>query len=770
MAQTANTSAGSARQAALARRRAMSTQGKAGIQSASAGRTAAPRATAAGSQPAAAPTVTARPASAAPGAGARAASRARRRAMSERGKAGVPSSDRQRSEILRKGGAGSAAAPKGGARSDGGCGCGCKKGEAAEPAAQTSRVEVAAPAPATPPAGMLPRVQTKVIASPSRAASMARRRALSSRGKAGVSANGLTAAQTARAANPKLSGRELAQALRAQRSQRGSAGEKKRSEPAGRRRPRKADSAEKGAADAYWKVGVTETSHGQQVTGTVVGRSIKTTGDEPSTCRTITGTEYMGADIFREFCQAEPPAAPPKVRVTSTSHGRFVTGTEVGRSPKVTGDEPGTCKRVTGTDYLSVDQLQGFCGTGVEPTPAKITVSHTAKGKSVTGNNVGRSAKVTGDEPGAARELTGTQVMEPGNGAYPSKVGVTETTRGGQVTGTVVGRSERVTGDEPGACRNVTGDDYLGAEQFQQFCGTKPEPQDAKVGLSRTLKGKTVSGTMTSHSPKVTGDEPGLCKAITGTPYAGAEQYRDYCEPEQAQLAEARTPARRATPGPVMTGAQPGINGKMTGAEKGACEPLTGTPYVGADQFAQACPTAPAEPGSPDFPQTFGETPWGQFSVEPPSHAAAAAHEPHGVTGTRYERGQITGPFDKASGKVTGTEEFRFGRGAPAREAMPEPAPVVEGRVKPRVSGEGMDAGPRITGDDWDRGDRVTGTEGMSAVRRNPTRRPERLGGTSVMLPPKRNEEVAEPVSKVTGGSGNTEKGALITYSGGARG
>ena len=516
-------------------------------------------------------------------------------------------------------------------------------------------------------------------------------------------------------------------------------------------------------------MGVTETSHGQQVTGTIVGRSVKTTGDEPSTCRTITGTEYMGADIFREFCQAEPPAAPSKVRVTSTSHGRFVTGTEVGRSPKVTGDEPGICKRVTGTDYLSADQLQSFCGTGAEPTPTRITVSHTAKGKPVTGNNVGRSPKVTGDEPGAARELTGTQVMEPGNGAYPSKVGVTETVRGGQVTGTLVGRSERVTGDEPGACRNVTGDDYIGAEQFQQFCGTKPEPQDAKVGLSRTLKGKTVSGTMTSHSPKITGDEPGLCKAITGTPYAGAEQYRDYCEPEQAQLAEARAPARRATPGPVMTGIQPGINGKMTGAEKGACEPLTGTPYVGADQFAQACPTAPAEPGSPDFPQTLGEAPWGQFSVEPPSHAAAVAREPHGVTGTQYERGQITGPFDKASGKVTGTEEFRFGRGAPAQASTPEPAPMVDGRVKPRVSGEGMDAGPRITGDDWDRGDRVTGTEGMSAVRRNPTRRPER-GATSAMLPPKRNEEVAEPVSKVTGGSGNTEKGALITYSGGARG
>jgi hypothetical protein len=34
----------------------------------------------------------------------------------------------------------------------------------------------------------------------------------------------------------------------------------------------------------------------------------------------------------------------------------------------------------------------------------------------------------------------------------------------------------------------------------------------------------------------------------------------------------------------------------------------------------------------------------------------------------------------------------------------------------------------------------------------------------------KRNEDVPEPVSKVTGASGNTERGALITYSGGARG
>jgi hypothetical protein len=34
----------------------------------------------------------------------------------------------------------------------------------------------------------------------------------------------------------------------------------------------------------------------------------------------------------------------------------------------------------------------------------------------------------------------------------------------------------------------------------------------------------------------------------------------------------------------------------------------------------------------------------------------------------------------------------------------------------------------------------------------------------------KRNEQVPEPISRITGGSGNTLAGSLITVSGGARG
>jgi hypothetical protein len=328
-----------------------------------------------------------------------------------------------------------------------------------------------------------------------------------------------------------------------------------------------------------------------------------------------------------------------------------------------------------------------------------------------------------------------------------------------------------MTGDEAGSCRNVTGDDYVGGEQYSQFCDATPAPKDRKVGASATPGGETVTGTMTGRASRVTGDEPGTCKAITGTPYAGVEQYSAFCETDQAKSAAARTQKNKRMFGSVMTGIQPSVGGKMTGDDKGACEPVTGTPYVGSDQAAAACPAIPAEPGAPDYPQPLEGAVGGQFSVAAPAHAAQAPQKSSDVTGSTYEGGHITGPFGKAGGKVTGTEEARFGRRGNGAMSSPVPAeaPMIEGRVKSRITGEGINAGLKITGDDWDRGDRVTGTEGMSAKVRNPSRRGPTMPMAAAMAHG-RPEEVPEPVSKVTGGSGNTDKGALITYSGGARG
>lgn len=748
MAQTAMTQ--SAREASLARRRALTSKGKAAIAESISAKSMQ-------SNQAEVPTANKTATSGIP---ARFASRARREAMSANGKAGIISRDRTRETPSYMTPLSSQAEPQQN-NSEKGCGCGCNGSKASCNAPVTNDRDFALP---------VKRVRTNIMRSSSRAASLARRQAMSTRGKAGINSNS-SSAQSARAANPDLSSRELAKVLREQRSRKGKSGDKK-SQPTGRMRPN-AKSKTGAAEDASWKVGASETAHGQTLTGTMVGRSEKVTGDEPSTCRPVTGTDYMGADIFRKFCQTETGKTPRKVEVTSTSHGNPVSGNKIGRARNVTGDEPGTCKRVTGNEYVDSKQAETFCGTKAEAGPSKITGSITRKGKALTGNNVGRSDKVTGDETGASRELTGTQYMQQGNGLAPSKVGISATLRGGSISGTMIGRNERVTGDEPGSCRNITGDDYIGQEQYRGFCSKTPQPTDSKIGVSATLKGKTVTGTMAGRSDKVTGDEPGTCKAVTGTPYASADQYSKYCKPEEAGLATARARQQRATPGMVMTGQQPGIGGKMTGDIKGACENVSGTPYVGADQYADVCPATAADTSSPDFPQSLANTPWDQFSVTSPSGGAQTDRHQHGVTGSSYEKGHITGSFGKADGKLTGTEEARFDHKNDQINAAHVPSVAAEmanGRIKSRISGEGMDAGTKITGDDWDRGDNVTGTEGLSATRRNPTIRSSVHAGSIMQAAPKRNEELQTQVSKVTGGSGNTEKGSLITYSGGARG
>ena len=720
---------------------------------------------------------------------------ARREALSRSGKRANTSKDRSRAEAARqqqlaRQGAGGAATPSAGEHQ-----CSCQQQR--QSGAAQSRPSTPAPilslgAPRSNGGGNGERRSPRKLNAqhnPSRALVLARREALSKRGKSAAMPSTSTAATVARQGNPDLSTRELAQRVRELKSKVGSAGSSRSggTRPTG---PNRHGARQAAAADAHWKVGVSQTSGGQVVTGTQANRSPKTTGNEAATCRPITGTEYLGAEVFQTFCQSGPVTSqPPKVRVTATSHGNRVTGNEVGRSEKVTGDEPGTCKAVTGTEYLSANQMVAYCGD-VSSSPRKVGRSQTLGGQPVSGVMVGRSSKVTGDEPGSGLQLTGDQylgVEPPVGGRAPVKVASFQTLRGSAITGTSVGRSDRVTGDEPGSCRAITGDEYIGSQQYERFCGSRPAPEAPKVGFSITNRTQVVSGTRTGRSSKVTGDEPGTCKAVTGTPYAGLEQAGDFCSSEQLGRIRERTPVRGAS---RLSGIQPGIGGVMTGAERGACEAISGTPYVGADQLQEACGAAQLDDA--DFPQPLaGSQPWQRFSVQSPAQAAqevraeqAVRERRSSVTGTSYEQGsRITGPFDMAADKVTGTEQFRFDRRSrqlargpiePAAAAASRPAasaPVsVDEDQRPisRVTGEGISAGLKITGDDWDRGERVTGTEGASARRRNPTR----PGVMSAMpgFERKRNEAIPEPVSRVTGSSGNTDRGSLVTVSGGARG
>ncbi|MFN9530632.1 MAG: CsoS2 family carboxysome shell protein, partial [Cyanobacteriota bacterium] len=155
---------------------------------------------------------------------------------------------------------------------------------------------------------------------PSRALVLARREALSKRGKSASTPTSTTAASVARQVNPDLTSRELAQKVRELKCKVGSAGSARNggSRPTGPNRNGAKEAAQlAAAADAHWKVGLTETSRGQIVTGTQANRSLATTGNEAGTCRVVTGTEYLGSEVFNTFCQTGPLGTQPaKVAVT----------------------------------------------------------------------------------------------------------------------------------------------------------------------------------------------------------------------------------------------------------------------------------------------------------------------------------------------------------------------------------------------------------------------------------------------------------------------
>ncbi|QKT05045.1 carboxysome shell protein [Ectothiorhodospiraceae bacterium 2226] len=545
-------------------------------------------------------------------------------------------------------------------------------------------------------------------------------------------------------------------------------------------------------APAAPKVGEAATRKGGRISGTTVGRSVKVTGDEPGSCRSITGTEYLNEAASEVPCVGKTEGGPQKVGVMHTLTGRAVSGSAVGRSVKVTGDERGGCKSVTGTEYIGSEEYTELCATRPAPTPAKVARSTTFAGLGVTGAAVGRDVKVTGDEAGSCARLTGSQyytasdfggLCETPTGQGPRKVGVMHTLKGRELSGTEVGSSSRVTGDEYGGCKPITGTEYVGSEHYDAFCpSTRPEATPEKVTVSRTFNQQAVSGTAVGRSVKVTGDEYGACKPVTGTAYISREQYQEFCEASAVVQAQERVRAQRSTPAAAITGSQPELVGRVTGAERGACQPLTGAPYVGSDEYAAACASnqqaaavhprlqpeyAAPRPAAAPAPEPLRA---GGFSVTSPARAAWERRT-SGVTGTAYgDSGHITGPVNKAAGLVSGTPEFRYRDErvphAQAPEAAPAAAPAQAGG---RITGNGSEDGVTITGDSWQRGERVTGTEGPFG-RRNMTLRGDPRGQGRSASAYKELERPEVPPSKITGSSGNTSGGSLVTLSGGARG
>lgn len=435
---------------------------------------------------------------------------------------------------------------------------------------------------------------------------------------------------------------------------------------------RRMDRAKKGRGDAApcrpsgrvpkepQKVEFGTTLAGTPVSGNQIERIASVTGNESGSCRAITGTEYIGTEQFSQFCKTAPTPSPAKVGASSTSRGGRVTGTEVGRSEKVTGDETGTCKRVTGTEYMAVEETGAFCGTSPEPHPQKAGFGMTARKNQISGSDLTREIDVTGGESGANRAITGsaytdTTTLRSKSGDAPKKVQTRHTSAGGAVSGTLLDRSSKVSGAEQGACKRVTGSDYISAEEFSSFCRAEPFQPPAKVGVSRTLKGQDVSGTPMGRSSSVTGDEYGACKPVTGTAYIGADQYADFCASRVA--AEAINRARLGR-NAELTGTQPGPDAKLTGTARGECQSVSGTPYLGDDQQAAAC-------GRP---------------------AMATHHRVRGPEEAMHNAGITGNALDASASRQPGD----FSVASPARTAL--------GSETQRITGSAFGGAGRITG------------------------------------------------------------------------
>lgn len=330
--------------------------------------------------------------------------------------------------------------------------------------------------------------------------------------------------------------------------------------------------------------------------------------------------------------------APAKVGMSQTSRGESVTGTLVGRSEQTTGDEVGSCASVTGTEYFGADIFQEFCHRPLEAGPEKVGRMATDHGHLVSGTEVGRSPAVTGDEPGTCQRVTGTAYLGPEQfAAYCATPGAAEAEGGNRVT----------TGGQPAR----------GGE-------ARPQVPD-KVAESRTLQGGRVTGTMADRSQRTTGNEAGTCRSVTGDEYVSSEQYQAFCatapEPEPPKVSGEHT-----WRGKQVTGGHASRSMRVTGNESGTCTTVTGTPYAGPDQYRSYCP--------------------------PQAVAAAAERRPTGfaagLTGQQPGVDRLTGAHQGVCEPVTGTPYVGQGQQAavcgsaePANPGDPDFPQVAEGTV-----------------------------------------------------------------------------------------
>ncbi len=488
------------------------------------------------------------------------------------------------------------------------------------------------------------------------------------------------------------------------------------------------------------------TQRRQVVTGVRLGSGSQVTGHDAGMSLPVSGTQYIGSQE-----SAAARSAGPKVGLSRTPQGGVVSGTMTRSKVRVTGDESCSCKITGESEQCPEDDItERPADDGV--SLAQFQRQPSAHGQAMFGANMGTS--------GNRRSAVGSRERQ-------RQSPIESTWRGQTITGSAVGRASRITGDEDGACKHVTGDQYLTPARGQAECGgigggTAPPEQlgaprrdpvtAGKVSETQTWARQRVTGCNIDFSPSVTGNAPGTCSIITGTPYLGQGTVQGWCDPETTAEAGKRLHPR--APNIAVTGDTPIHDADVTGTARGALRSITGTPYSYQE--------------STDAPRELGVAALdGRFSVHSPQRSAHLKMD-HALIDLPSAAARITGSFAVGEKKVTGNLEFLF---------RPRRDPSAESKAAhARLSGEGSTAGQRISGSAYGAHGRVTGTEGDTAAERNPSHRngngrPQPFAGASRFKAQAKPEKQEDRKQLVTGMFGWSSKSAAkVTLSGGAQG
>ena len=138
-------------------------------------------------------------------------------------------------------------------------------------------------------------------------------------------------------------------------------------------------------------------------------------------------------------------------------------------------------------------------------------------------------------------------------------------------------------------CENGRGDDPACRPSGR----VRPEPSTKKIEIGTTLSGNTVSGSQLERNNKITGVESGTCRAITGTEYIGTEQYESFCS-SIPPASPSKVNMGATIHGQRVSGVDAARGGKVTGTELAANKAVTGNEYLSIDKLEVAASSRPS--------------------------------------------------------------------------------------------------------------------------------------------------------------------------------